>query len=137
MGEHPSDSIRVQARRIQASPHFSRSRTLCRLLDFVVETTLHGKEHELKEYRLGAEVLGRGENFDPRTDPIVRLQAAKLRSRLAEYYAAEGRSDPIVISIPKGAYVPIFTGPADSAGTPQLRATERQSIAVLPFVNMS
>lgn len=124
------EAVRAQIDRILASPHFSRSQALGRLLRFVVEQTLDGKELELKEYRLGVDVFERGADFDPRIDPIVRMQAAKLRARLAEYYNEEGRSDSLVISILKGGYVASFT--KRTAETPEF-----QSIAVLPFVNIS
>jgi TolB-like protein len=134
-----AQSVLAQTERILSSPQFSRSETLSRLLRFIVELTLDGKTNELKEYRLGVDVLGRGKNFDPRIDPIVRMQAAKLRSRLAEYYDNEGRADPIVISIPKGGYVPTFTTAEISRPYPERDTTSQQvhSIAVLPFVSMS
>ena len=122
-----------QVARILASPHFARSATLNRLLRFVVDLALDGKEQELKEYRLGVDVFDRGADFDPRIDPIVRMQAAKLRARLAEYYAAEGRDDALVIAIPKGGYVPSFSGRQAGAA----RSRDVSSIAVLPFVSMS
>jgi hypothetical protein len=70
----------------------------------VVEHTLDGNNEEVKEYSLGVEVFGRGEAFDPRTDTIVRVQARRLRSKLKDYYEAEGQTDPIVIELPKGHY---------------------------------
>jgi adenylate cyclase len=126
--------VRAQLDRILASGHFSRSPALSRLLQFIVGLTLEGKEQELKEYRLGVDVFDRGADFDPRVDPIVRMQAAKLRARLAEYYAADGRYDPVVISIPKGGYIPGFRQAAPALASP---AIEVKSIAVLPFVSMS
>ena len=62
----------------------------------------------LKDYTLGAEALGRGDDFDRRTDPIARVEASRLRSRLELYYATEGASDPVIITLPKGSYVPVF-----------------------------
>src|SRR5262245_50430426 len=94
-GERSAESIRAQTDRVLGSSHFSRSGSLGRLLRFVVDQTLAGKDQELKEYRLGVDVFERGPDFDPRIDPIVRMQAAKLRSRLAEYYATDGRDDRI------------------------------------------
>ena len=94
--------------------------------------SLEGKGDELKAYRIGVDVFDRGADFDPRVDPIVRMQAAKLRARLAEYYADEGRDDRLIISIPKGGYAPAFTHVAAKT-----KSNEIRSIAVLPFVNMS
>lgn len=79
------------------------------MLRYVVERTLEGKTDELKEYALGVDVFGRGESFDPRVDTIVRVQARNLRSRLEQYYSSpEGRTDPVLIEIPKGRYVVSF-----------------------------
>jgi Tol biopolymer transport system component len=78
------------------------------LLRFLVEQTLNGHAERLKDYTLGSEALGRGDGFDPRTDPIARVEASRLRSRLDLYYATEGTDDPVVITLPKGGYVPQF-----------------------------
>jgi len=129
-------TVLAHTERILSSSLFSRSSVLPRLLTFLVESTLAGKAQELKEYRLGVEVFERGPGFDPRIDPIVRVQAAKLRARLAEYYAGEGRHDTLVISIPRGTYIPVFTpkdAPDDAGKAPAAPA----SIAVLPFVSVS
>jgi TolB-like protein/tetratricopeptide (TPR) repeat protein len=131
-----SEAVLTQTSRILASLHFSRSEALSRLLKFVVRLTLDGKADELKEYRLGVDVFGRGQDFDPRIDPIVRMQAAKLRARLAEYYGNEGKSDRIKIAIPKGGYTPVFSLESEPAAGP-MPEPDVQSIAVLPFVNMS
>src|SRR5258708_233662 len=69
----------------------------------------------MKECLLGAQLLGRGDSFDPRLDPIVRVQAGKLRSRLQRYYDGEGRADTLVIDFPKGGYVPVFRPRTDAA----------------------
>ena len=135
---HILESVPACLARILRSQHFSRSQALSRFLQFVVELTLNDKEQELKEYRLGVEVFGRGADFDPRVDPIVRIQAAKLRARLAEYYASDGKSEAIILSIPKGGYVPTFTYAEPPISAPaQPSSPEIQSIAVLPFVSMS
>jgi len=139
----PVEEIRGQVARILATPHFSRSQMLTRFLRFIVELTVEGKASELKEYRLGVDVFDRGEKFDPRIDPIVRLQAAKLRSRLAEYYSIDGRDDVVLITVPKGSYIPSFERiptphPAGAEASIGISSAEGiQSIAVLPFANFS
>ena len=108
---HPaisSESIQAQAARILASGPFAESERLRRFLQFTVEQTLQGQADQIKEYPIGVEVFGRDESFDPRADPIVRVQAGKLRSRLEKYYTTEGRDDPVLIEYPKGSYIPIF-----------------------------
>jgi len=84
------------------------SAQLCRFLRYLVETTLAGETGSIKENLLGTEVFERGIRFDPRTDPVVRVEARRLRSKLEEYYASLGAADEIVIRIPKGSYVPTF-----------------------------
>src|SRR5215510_11190726 len=99
MSEEP---VSAQVARIVASPQFAQSERLQRFLRLAVDSARAGEA--LKEYRIGVEVFDRGQDFDPRTDPIVRVQAAKLRSKLLEYYSTGGAADVLVISVPKGAY---------------------------------
>jgi TolB-like protein len=106
--------IQSQLERILASQTLAGSDQLKRLLGLVVERSLSGRSELVKEYNLGLEVFHRPPDYDPKVDPIVRVQARRLRSKLDEYYASEGADDPILIQIPKGAYVPVF-GPRDSA----------------------
>ena len=127
------DALRAQLGKILASPGFQRSQRLSRFLQFVIDAAADGDSGRVKEYAIGVEVFRRGEDFDPRTDPIVRVQAALLRSKLLEYYAHDGVLDPVVISIPKGGYAAVIV-----AAPERVRPdTHRTSVAVLPFVNMS
>ena len=100
--------IRDELERILASSAFAQNERLGRFLRFVVERHLEGKHGENKESVIAVEVFNRKPDFDPRQDSIVRTEAGRLRSRLAEYYAAEGRSDPLILEIPKGGYSPAF-----------------------------
>ncbi len=104
----PEEEIRSHLEKVLASRTFARSDRLSRLLRYIVEVTLEGRGEELKEYLLGLEVFDKGAAFDPATDTIVRVQVRRLRSKLVAYYEAEGREDPIRISIPTGSYVPSF-----------------------------
>ena len=104
--ELPDSVVRAQLERILASEVFSRSQQLRRFLSFIVEQRLAGQGHSLKESVLAHELYGKGTDFDGGTDPVVRVDARRLRDKLREYY--EGRSDPVVISLPKGSYVPVF-----------------------------
>src|SRR5262249_21412957 len=96
-----------QLHRILASDIFARSERLRVFLRFVVEQTLDGQASGLKEQVLGAEIYGRGPEFDGEIDSIVRVDARRLRDKLREYYVEFPR-DPILISLPKGTYVPLF-----------------------------
>ena len=103
-----TEAVRSELEAVLSSRAFAQSESLKRFLKFVVEETLDGRSDELKEFALGAEVFQRGEAYDPRTDPIVRVQATRLRGKLREYYETEGADDRIRISLPKGSYVPAF-----------------------------
>jgi hypothetical protein len=89
------------------------------LLRFVVDETLAGRGDRIKEYSLGVSVLGKADSFDPKADPIVRVQMRRLRERLARYYANQGRNDSLVIDIPKGRYMPAFRPAAGSRDKPR------------------
>ena len=123
---------------ILASPYFSRSRNLSRFLRFVVEQTLAGQADDLKEYTIGIRVFERGESFDPRIDPIVRVQANKLRERLDRYYHHEGSTSGIRLKLRPGSYVPAFETPTEAVRRNEpVRASETPSLAVLPFLNLT
>lgn len=96
------------AQRMAASRHFSRAAQLHDFLLFITLRKLEGREHEIHETNIGCSVLGRDELFSPITDNIVRVQARHLRRKVEEYFANEGRDEPLILSIPKGGYVPHF-----------------------------
>lgn len=123
------DAIRAQLAKVVGSNTFAHAASLRRLLQYVVEESLVGHARDLKEYRVGVEALGRPNSFDPETDPIVRVQARRLRGKLEEYYRQEGRSDVLAINLPKGAYVPTFE--ERSAGPPTPTLHSRRKVAAL------
>jgi hypothetical protein len=84
------------------------SESLCKLLRYLAEQTLDHPGHSVKEYQIATEVFGRPANFDPHLDSTVRVQAGRLRLKLAEYYNSEGAEDPVVIELPKGSYALSF-----------------------------
>jgi serine/threonine-protein kinase len=103
-----NERIRQQLRRVLGSKSFRQLGRLHKFLEFIVEETLAGRSDMLKEFPVGVEAFGKDSSFDPRMDPIVRVQARRLRSRLARYYREEGQNDEIVIELPKGGYEPLF-----------------------------
>jgi hypothetical protein len=108
-GDLPTaEEIRAALERIVASTNFRRSPQLVAFLRFVVESALGGKTEHIKSYTIGVEALRRGEYFDPQVDPIVRVEAARLRKALASYSVGEGARHPLTIEIPLGGYVPTF-----------------------------
>src|SRR5262245_24046151 len=102
LGKNADQRIRQQLARILASTTFSQVDRLKRFGAFIVQEAVAGRGDELKEYVVGVQVFGKDQSFDPRTDPIVRVQARRLRARLAQYYQAEGRADEIIVELPKG-----------------------------------
>jgi hypothetical protein len=103
-----AEAVRAHLARVTASQLFAGAERLCRFLRFTVESKLGGREEQLKEYALGREVFDRGESYDPRLDPIVRVEARRLRARLAEYYLGPGRGEALRLEYPKGSYVPVI-----------------------------
>jgi hypothetical protein len=108
-GANP-EAVRAHVARITSSELFAGAERLCRFLSFTVESKLSGRDADVKEYTLGREVFDRGEDYDPRLDPIVRVEARRLRSRLLEYYSGPGREESLRIEYPKGSYVPRIHG---------------------------
>src|SRR6266699_2443922 len=90
-------AVRQQLVRILASTWFTNSERMCRFLRFAVEETLNGNAAHLKEVVIGASVFDREPNYDSQLDPIVRVEARRLRSKLASYYGGEGKEDNVSI----------------------------------------
>src|SRR3954454_13283902 len=97
--EIPRDEVLQQLERLLSSPNLVNSAQLCRFLRYIVEKALTGDSASLKENLLGTDVFERGIRFDPRADPVVRVEARRLRSKLDDYYAAAGAADPVLIRI--------------------------------------
>lgn len=103
----PAARVQEELQRILASPTFLNARRPSQFLRFIVDETLAGEER-LKEYLIGVEVFDRPQDYDPKDDPVVRVEAGRLRKKLAEYYAGPGANDTLIIELPKGGYVPVF-----------------------------
>ncbi|MGO9018508.1 MAG: hypothetical protein ACLQVJ_09190 [Syntrophobacteraceae bacterium] len=103
------DEVRKELESILDSPEFKNKPMLCGFLKHVVDETLGGRTHEIKGYTVATEVFGRRKDFDPTIDPIVRIQAGRLRRTLESYYSGRGRQDQLRIDIGKGSYVPTFS----------------------------
>lgn len=102
------DEARAQLDRVLSSEVFAAAKRLQRFLRYVVERSLAGEGDQLKEYAIGVAVYDRGEQYDPRIDSIVRVEAGRLRTKIDEYYSGAGARDPVRIRIPRGGYVPVF-----------------------------
>lgn len=132
-GRPSAREIRAALERVLASEVMRPSPQLGAFLRFVVEAALEGNSDRIKGYVIAVEVLKRGTEFNPQIDPIVRVEATRLRRTLERYYAGAGAEDPVIITLPRGTYVPTFTrraapGPGDLAG----EVTVETSLETLP-----
>jgi adenylate cyclase len=139
----PAATVREQLARVVNSPGFLSSARLIRFLTHIVNRTIDGDPQSLKEFSIAMEVFDRTADYDPNIDAIVRVEARRLRSKLKVYYEdGPGRSDPVLIGLRPGSYVPIFRWlerkPQEHRQQTGITIeTRRASVAVLPFVNMS
>lgn len=123
-----SDEIALQLQRILASPPFRNSKRNTQFLRFVVEQALAGKTSQIKERLMGVEVFGRPLDYDLSADPIVRVAAAELRKRIAQYYAEQEHAGDLRVELPLGTYVPVFYWPNPShKGMPDLAVLEPET----------
>jgi hypothetical protein len=123
-----SGSIRAQLERIAASPVFAHAGRMSRLLAYLVEAELAGDGARLNQSRIAIDVFDRNETFDPSVDSIVRVEVGRLRNKLREYYATDGRDDAIIFELPKGRYRPrIGFGDAPVARPPPSDALGAES----------
>ncbi len=104
--ESDQKAIREELVRILNSGPFHQSQRRQRFLEYLVNETLAGRGERLKGYNVALEVFDRPETFDPTVDPLVRIEAARLREKLREYYGTDGQDDLIHIDLPKGTYTP-------------------------------
>jgi hypothetical protein len=123
-----------QIDRLTNSHSLHGSESLCKLLHYLAEHSLDHPGAPVKEYQIATEVLGRPHGFDPQSDSTVRVQAGRLRVKLAEYYTHEGADDPILVELPKGSYsltfhvrTPTSSAPAAGPGLEERWKTEPQS----------
>ncbi|WP_199902499.1 hypothetical protein [Azospirillum sp. B4] len=137
-------AVREQVDRLRASPQFTGSERLLAFLHFVVEETLERGGGGLKEAVIGNAIYGREPPYDPRIDSTVRVEARRLRRKLEDHYAGAGRHDPVVITLPTGGYVPLFSlnaasmdgetdAPAPKVDGPTFIQGHGAAVAVMPF----
>ena len=121
-----ADDARAALRHVLQSLQFEASERNRRFLEYVVEETLAGRAERIKAYSIATVVFGRDANFDPQLDPVVRMEARRLRRSLERFYLTEGRNSPIRLAMPKGGYVPEFQN-ALAAKTDSSSARKRAS----------
>jgi TolB-like protein/Tfp pilus assembly protein PilF len=137
--ETTDDKVRQQLRKILVSRSFRNVDRLQSFLSFIVEEMVAGRSDKLKEFVIGVEVFGKEASFDPRMDPLVRVQARRLRMRLERYCREEGQNDEIVIELPKGGYEPAFHRRETTQMKRSVAAAlvSRNTIFVQPFEDAS
>ncbi len=141
-GTLTSGEIRAALSQVVASKAFSRSEQHRRFLRYAVESALEQRVEVLKELTLGVEVFGRGPDFDPSADNVVRVEARRLRQRLRTYYLDEGRADEVIIELPVGGYVPQFSrraapeAPA-TGGRPWFRVSALAAILLVVLASLA
>ncbi|HEY1871427.1 MAG TPA: hypothetical protein VGG71_10225, partial [Chitinophagaceae bacterium] len=101
--------VQKELEKITSSDVFKKSRLLIMFLTFIVEETLGGRGDEIKEYTIGRKALGKPADFNPQIDAAVRIHAGRLRRLLTEYYRTVRAEDNVLIEVPKGSYVPVFS----------------------------
>ena len=129
---------------ILTSDLFSRSKVLSTFLKYIVEETLENRTEQLKEYTIAVNALGKNSDFNPQTDAIIRIHAGRLRRLLYKYYTGPGKTDPILIEVEKGTYIPIFRKLTENKTSEVLIENNNFSnfyrskltLAVLPFRNL-
>jgi len=115
--EPRGEEVREQLNRLLANPFFSHSKRFPSFLRFVVEQTLAGESENIKERTLGIEIFGRDAEYDTAADPIVRVTAAEIRKRVAQYYQDPAHERELRISLPSGSYIPQFHSPREPNDT--------------------
>jgi TolB-like protein len=131
--------VREHLEKILAHRLFFRSARMVRFLRFAVEHCLSGRADDLKEYVIGVEVFDRPGDYDPRVDPIVRVEARRLRAKLKAYYECDGAADPVIIEFLSGSYAPRISHrrvPAEPVPPPAAAASVI-TVVVLPFADLS
>lgn len=94
--------------RLEANSNLVSSKTLPKILRYIIGEELNGRGERIKALSIAWDALGKPKDFNPQQDPVVRVNFSRLRRSLIDYYENDGHDDPIIISIPKGAYRPVF-----------------------------
>jgi Flp pilus assembly protein TadD len=136
-GEVEGDAVRKELEDVLKSPGFARNERLSGFLRFIVERHLEGRDRELKESVIGIEVFGRQPDYNPKSDPVVRMEARRLRARLVEYYQGPGVAHATVIDVPKGGYVPAIRTNTQSTAPAGAPARFTRRWIALAFVGLA
>jgi TolB-like protein/Flp pilus assembly protein TadD len=136
MTQPRAEEVLSELHKVLESATFSKTERLRLFLEFIVRHALSSPDRPLKEITIGIELYAAHTEFDPRISAVVRVDATRLRAKLREYYASEGAADELIIEVPRGSYLPVFSPRTASQRKPPVTAVET-AIAVLPFSNLS
>jgi adenylate cyclase len=144
LNDFTPETIRAQLHRILQSSIFRNAVQAKQFLSFVVESTLSGETHRIKQYTIAVDAIGHSPDFDPITNPAMRILGGRVRLMLERYYMEDGQGDDLRIVIPKGRYIPVFQFTTQArVQTISPETTERNlisdyglSLAVIPFSNL-
>jgi hypothetical protein len=129
-----AEEVHAQVERLIRSKAFETSDVHRKLLLYLTEKSLTGEADRLKEYTIGLEAFGKPSTYDPKHDSIVRLQASRLRQKLTAYYQTEANGDPVIVSMPKGAFKLNFEAaavPAPADSQPDRPPSDRRSVLLV------
>src|SRR5262245_21687951 len=121
-----------ELRAILSSRYFFRSPSLAQFLSYICERYFQGESDQIKEYSIAVDAFGRSPDFHPKEDPIVRVEASRLRKRLKEYYSDEGSDHPVQLTLPPGQYVPVFLYKENGSGHRELVTLQPAQLEPLP-----
>ena len=131
----PEALVEAALEQLVSWPGLARSPQLAGFLNYIVRARLRGDEASIKAYAIAVDVFGRPQSFDPQADPIVRVQARRLRALLDEYYAGEGAGSAVRIELPVGRYVPEFRFRDETEPIPERRPVPVQPVRGRPRMN--
>jgi hypothetical protein len=136
--EEEKRAIEAQLERLLADPHFSNSRRFPSFLRYIVNATINGHAGLLKERTIGIEIFGKDADYDTAIEPIVRVTAAEIRKRIAQYYQDSGHEHELRLSLAPGSYIPQFhlpsNGPATADAEPADEAGTHALLAAAPTI---
>jgi len=136
-GDAEKADILRQLDRLLENPYFSHSKRFPSFLRFIIHEELEGRGDQLKERTLGIEVFGRNAGYDTTSDPIVRVTAAEIRKRIAQYYQDSNSPGELRISLPPGSYIPHFEWPHYASPTLPVPLTPATGFSSLPHAHES
>jgi hypothetical protein len=125
--EEEKRAIEEQLERLLADPHFSNSRRFPSFLRYIVNATINGHAGLLKERTIGIEIFGKDADYDTAIEPIVRVTAAEIRKRIAQYYQDSGHEHELRLSLAPGSYIPQFHLPSTEPATPEAEPADEAS----------